>query len=226
MLEPLLMALGPWRSPLLVFAVALGAALAARARPALAGVAAGVGLAAGLFDVVGAMLITPRLLPERLPWLALGAALIGAALDLAPLGRRLRGAVLVAGAGAAALAARGGWQRAAAGVVALLMLASNVAGTVAFARQPRLDAFDWRLVARTLAAQAADGDAIVLLPGFSRIPLDYYYGGPQPRLALVPDGRDAIADDGGRLPEVTRRLVAHRRVWVLTAPPVPPAVEA
>ncbi|MCL6640927.1 MAG: hypothetical protein K6T92_06095, partial [Candidatus Rokubacteria bacterium] len=107
-----------------------------------------------------------------------------------------------------------------------LVVAPNVAGTAALARQPRLDVFDWRLVARTLAAQAADGDAIVLLPGFSRIPLDYYYRGPQPRLALVPDGTDLVADDGARLPEVARRLGAHRRVWLLTAPPVPPAVEA
>jgi 4-amino-4-deoxy-L-arabinose transferase-like glycosyltransferase len=133
---------------------------------------------------------------------------------------------LLVGAGAAALAARGGWRRAAGAAATAFLLASNVAGTVAFARQPRLDAFDWRLVARTLAAQAADGDAIVLLPGFSRIPLDYYYGGPQPRLALVPDGTDVIADDGSRLPEVVRRLAVHRRVWLLTAPPVPAAVEA
>jgi len=133
---------------------------------------------------------------------------------------------LLVGAGAAALAGRGGWRAAAAAVGACLVLAPNVAGTVAFARQPRLDVFDWRLVARTLAAQAADGDAIVLLPGFSRIPLDYYYRGPQPRLALVPDGTDVVADDGARLPAVARRLGAHRRVWLLTAPPVPPAVEA
>lgn len=133
---------------------------------------------------------------------------------------------LLVGAGAAALATRGGWRAAAAAALALLVLAPNVAGTVAFARQPRLDTFDWRLVARTLAAQAAEGDAIVLLPGFSRIPLDYYYRGPQPRLALVPDGTDVVADDGARLPEVTQRLAAHRRVWLLTAPPVPAAVEA
>lgn len=126
MLEPLLMALGPWRSPLLAFAVALGTALAARPRPALAGVAAGAGLAAGLFDVFGAMLITPRMLPERLPWLALVAALIGAALDLAPLGRRLRGAVLVAGAGAAAW-----WMLGAPRTPADLAAVAGAAGPVA-----------------------------------------------------------------------------------------------
>jgi uncharacterized membrane protein len=136
-------------------------------------------------------------------------------------------AALLMAAGAAALAAHEArWRRAAALGLAMMVLLPNVAGTVTFARQPRLDTFDWRLVARTLAAKASDADAIVLLPGFSRIPLDYYYRGPQPRLALTPDGADVIAENGGRLPEVTRQLAAHRRVWVLTAPPVPVAVDS
>lgn len=82
MIDLALSALGPWRSPLVAFAVALGAALAARARPSLAGLAAGAGVVAGLFDVFGVMLITPRMLPERLPWLALAAAAAGAVAGL------------------------------------------------------------------------------------------------------------------------------------------------
>lgn len=142
---------------------------------------------------------------------------------------------LLASAGAAALA--GGLKRlpraagllGAAGVLLLLILVliPNAVGTAAFHRQPRLDVFDWRLVSRTLAEQARPEDAIAFLPGFSRIPVNYYFRGPQPRIVLTPLGeRDVEAPGGARLPQVADALAQHQRVWILTVPPVPPAVEA
>ncbi|MGQ0568954.1 MAG: hypothetical protein ACT4P5_05375, partial [Armatimonadota bacterium] len=90
---------------------------------------------------------------------------------------------------------------------------------------PRLDAFDWRYVSATLAAQARPDDAIVFLPGFSRIPVNYYYRGPQRRLALTPAGADVIGDGGRRTNAVVSVMKEHPRVWILTVPPFPAAVE-
>jgi hypothetical protein len=95
MIEAALALLGPWRSPALAFAVALGAALLVRPVPAMAGVAAALGLLAGLFDVFGVMIVTPRMLPERLPWLVLAAALVGLWLQRVQLGSRGKAVLLV-----------------------------------------------------------------------------------------------------------------------------------
>jgi hypothetical protein len=95
MIEAAVALLGPWRSPALAFAVALGVAVLARPAPSMAGVAAALGLLAGLFDVFGVMIVTPRMLPERLPWLVLAAALIGLVLQPAHLGARGKAVLLV-----------------------------------------------------------------------------------------------------------------------------------
>lgn len=95
MIEAAIALLGPWRSPALAFAVAFGAALLVRPAPAMAGVAAALGLLAGLFDVFGVMIVTPRMLPERLPWLVLAAALVGLVLHPAHLGARGKAVLLV-----------------------------------------------------------------------------------------------------------------------------------
>ncbi|MDQ7840960.1 MAG: glycosyltransferase family 39 protein [bacterium] len=136
-------------------------------------------------------------------------------------------ALLVAG-GAAALA--GGpkrWGIVAGLLLPILVLIPNAAGTMAFHRQPRLDVFDWRLVSRTLAEQARPDDAIAFLPGFSRIPVNYYFHGPQPRIVLTPRGEGDVEGPGGAgLAQVADGLARHQRVWILTVPPVPPAVGA
>ncbi|MBM3471241.1 MAG: hypothetical protein FJX73_10700 [Armatimonadetes bacterium] len=134
-------------------------------------------------------------------------------------------ALLVA-AGAAALAAGPKRLLRAAGLLLpVLVLVPNAAGTLAFYCQPRLDVFDWRLVSRTLAAQARPDDAIAFLPGFSRIPVNYYFRGPQPRVVLTPRGeRDVEGPGGARLRQVADALAQHQRVWILTVPPVPPSV--
>jgi hypothetical protein len=109
---------------------------------------------------------------------------------------------------------------------ACLVVAANLAGTIAFYRQPSLDVFDWRYVAHELAVATRADDAIVFLPGFSRIPIDYYFPGPQPRIPLTPDGDDVVGPGGARMPEVASTLLAHPRVWIVTVHPVPSAVPA
>lgn len=134
-------------------------------------------------------------------------------------------ALLVAAGAAALFAGPARWVRAAAVIAAALVLIPNAAGALAFHRQPRLDVFDWRLVSRTLAAQARGDDAIAFLPGFSRIPVNYYFRGSQARLALTPVGVDVVGDGGARTAHVVEALARHPRVWILTVPPVPQAVE-
>lgn len=158
MIELVLAALGPWRSPALAFAVALAGALLARARPSLAGLAAAAGLAAGLFDVFGVMLVTPRMLPERLPWLGLAAALAGAALAVVRPGPRARAALLVAGALAAAWWTLGA-PRDLSAAAAVAAPAGPVAAAFALALAP------WRAEAGTRPGVRAVLSASVLAGG-------------------------------------------------------------
>lgn len=94
-----------WQPPAIAFAVSLGLSLllAAMGRRRAAGLAAASGLLVALFLVFGVRMVTPRMLPERLPWLVLAATALGLAGDL--LG--LRGAALASVSGLAATA--GGW---------------------------------------------------------------------------------------------------------------------
>ncbi|MDR7484288.1 MAG: glycosyltransferase family 39 protein [Armatimonadota bacterium] len=134
-------------------------------------------------------------------------------------------ALLVAAGAASLIAGPTRWLRAAGVILSVLVVMPNVTGTLAFHRQPRLDVFDWRLISRTLAAHARDDDAIVFLPGFSRIPVDYYFRGPHRRVVLTPDGADVVGPEGARLAGVVESLSRHPRVWILTVPPIPEALE-
>ena len=132
---------------------------------------------------------------------------------------------LLVGAGVPIVAANGRrWGAPAAAVMVLLVVLANTSELVSYYRQPSLDVFDWRRVSRTLAQRARPDDAIVFLPGFARLPVNYYFRGPQPRLALTPSGSDVIGDNGERMPAVVAFLVQRPRVWILTAPPIPPSV--
>lgn len=136
------------------------------------------------------------------------------------------GLALLGGVGIIALGqTRIRWRSAVAAAAMAVLLISNSASLVRYYQLPRLDYFDWRAVSKTLAAGARDDDALVFLPGFARIPVNYYFPGPQLRLALTPDGHDAVGPAGERLPAIIA-MIAHRpRVWVITVPPVPSAVE-
>jgi hypothetical protein len=84
-------------------ALVIGALLTLAGQRRLAGIGAAAGLALALFLVFGLRMVTPRMLPERLPWLVLAAGAAGLVGDLL----RLRGAL--AGLLAAAAALLGGW---------------------------------------------------------------------------------------------------------------------
>jgi hypothetical protein len=73
-----------FQPPLIAFllSLVLSGLLALAGRPRAAGLGAAVGLAAALFLVFGVRMVTPRMLPERLPWLVLAAGLGGLAGDL------------------------------------------------------------------------------------------------------------------------------------------------
>jgi hypothetical protein len=97
-------ALLPWRGVLAGLLVALGWAGLFRLlrRPDIAGLGAGVGLAAGWLLTLGVLTGSPRQLPERLLALALGGALAGLVLALA--GRRAWLGMLLAAIGLAGAA--------------------------------------------------------------------------------------------------------------------------
>ncbi len=139
------------------------------------------------------------------------------------------GLALLGGAGVAALASRKTrWARAAAALAMVVLLVPNVVALVQYYQYPKLDFFDWRQVSRTLAAQAHDDDAIVFLPGFARIAVNYYYPAlaSQPRLVLTPYGQDVLGPKNERLPEVVAFLAPYPRVWIISVIPVPPSVDA
>ncbi len=139
------------------------------------------------------------------------------------------GLALLAGAGVAAIGTvRTRWARACAVAALAVLIVPNVASLVRYYQFPKLDYFDWRQVSHTLAAQAHDDDAIVFLPGFARIAVNYYYPAPasQPRLVLTPYGQDVLGPKNERLPEVVASLVSRPRVWIISVIPVPPSVDA
>jgi len=120
---------------------------------------------------------------------------------------------------------RATWLRVVATVACVVVVAASAASLVRFYRQPRLDVFDWRKVAGVLAAEAQPNDAIAFLPGFARIPVNYYFHGPQLRLALDPRALDVEGPRGNRMGLLVTALTERSRVWIVTVPPVPPSVD-
>ena len=130
--------------------------------------------------------------------------------------------------GAAVVPPRSGvptWLRVAATAACVVVVTASAAALVRFYQQPRLDVFDWRKVSATIAAGAQRDDAIAFLPGFARIPVNYYFHGPQLRLALDPRVLDAEGPRGSRMSLLVTALAERSRVWIVTVPPVPPSVE-
>lgn len=94
----ILPSIGAWQGAAVAGLVALAVAGVLRllGRPALSTAAAGLGLAAGWFVVLGALTASPRQLPERLPALAVAAALLGLLLAAADRARWAWAAAVVA----------------------------------------------------------------------------------------------------------------------------------
>jgi hypothetical protein len=133
----------------LLLALLVGAGLALAGRPRLAGLGAAVGLTAALFLVFGVRMVTPRMLPERLPWLVLAVSLAGLVGE--GLGARAR---LAAGFGVAAALGGAWFMLGAPRQAADLARVAAEAGPVVVAFAVPL----WRLVAaRGSAAGAALG---------------------------------------------------------------------
>ena len=127
-------------------------------------------------------LVKPALVPRYL-LVCVPAAVILAAYGLA--GLRLRPRVFLAAA-----------------TVLLSLL-----GLIYYQTRPRED---WRGAARYVFAQAQPGDAILVLPSYSRLPFLYYrsrFGGD----ALPLESPDAAAPGAAGL----ERLAHYRRLWVL-----------
>jgi hypothetical protein len=142
-----------WQPPVAAFAIALAMSLvlAFAGRRDLAGAGAAAGLVAALFLVFGVRMVTPRLLPERLPWLVLAAGLGGFVADLIA----ARG--LIAGLLAAATALAGGWfmlgaPRAAPDLARIVAEALPVAAAFAVPL--------WRLVPLRAGASATAASAL------------------------------------------------------------------
>jgi len=112
----------------------------------------------------------------------------------------------------------------AAGLVGAVLV-PNALALGDFYRRPRMDDFDWRMLAQTVSRRARSDDAMVFLPGFSLIPVDYYFRGPQLRMALTPNGTEVIGPGGIGMREVGAALKPHPRVWILIVPPIPPAAD-
>lgn len=161
------------RPAIAAFAVSLAAALVlSRRTPRFAWLAVPGGLLVGLTDLVGVRLVTPRLLPERLPWLVAASA---AAAPLLTRGKRL--GRVIASCLAAAVAAwwilgapRGAADLArAAGpapVVAGLVLAALAPWSV---RSPRRDLISLGLAAGASAASLGLAGAAPLFSALAMV---------------------------------------------------------
>lgn len=138
----------------------------------------------------------------------------------------LPGLALLVGTGLVAIGSPGLRSARIVAVLGLVVLiAPNVASLVRYYQIPRPDVFDWRRVSYTLAARAHPDDVIIFLPGFPRIAVNYYFRGPQPRLALTPSGADVVGTGGMRMPGVIDLVSRHPRIWIVTVLPVPRSVE-
>ena len=190
-------------------------------------VAAAVVLAAGakaLADRRGslALVISASVLPIML---AFGVSYARHVFAPRYLSFALPGVALLLAAGVIPRAVGRRWPRAAVVAVFAVVVATNVASLARLYRLPRLDVFDWRAVSSVLASASRPDDVIAFLPGFARIPVNYYFRGPQQRLALDPRVLDAEGPTGARMGLLVTALVQQPRVWIVTVPPVPPSVE-
>jgi mannosyltransferase len=92
--------------------------------------------------------------------------------------------------------------------------------------------YDWRGTARALATHAAPQDLIVAFPGQARIPLTYYFKGPQRIEEMTPreylDVTAGAVQDDPQQTERNREVLktyaaAHPGMWIVATRPLPAA---
>jgi len=86
---------------------------------------------------------------------------------------------------------------------------------------------DWRAVGRHLTTVAEPQDFVLFLPAFTRVPLEYYFQGPQARMGLnpreIPEGPGRVGRRRFTLrlevnPQQLKNVArGHPRMWVVTA---------
>jgi len=92
--------------------------------------------------------------------------------------------------------------------------------------------YDWRGAAQFVSSKTRPEDYFLFIPGFARIPFEYYYKGPQGSLELTPT-EDYRMVRIKTIPAPTvdkawaRQLAeGHPRLWIVATVPVPPEAYA
>ncbi len=105
----------------------------------------------------------------------------------------------------------------------LLVLASfNLPALANLYREPSM--YDWRAAAEHVTAKAEPKDFIMFIPGFARIPFQYYYHGTQAQASLNPKlvrlGQEEVRLAEGDRERFVTIARAHPRLWIVATIPV------
>ncbi|KRT77655.1 MAG: hypothetical protein XU14_C0008G0043 [Armatimonadetes bacterium CSP1-3] len=104
----------------------------------------------------------------------------------------------------------------------LVLAAFNLPVLANLYREP--STYDWRAAAQHVSAKAGPKDFILFIPGFARIPFQYYFSGPQVQASLNPKLL-RFAQEEMRLAEGdTERFAAiakkYPRMWIVATIPI------
>ena len=118
--------------------------------------------------------------------------------------------------------ARGRGRTVAVVAVLLLVASFNLPALANVYREK--STYDWRAAAQHVATQARPGDYLLFIPGFARIPFQYYFNGPQvqgslnPTLVRAEPAQVRLSDgDAARLTAIAQQ---HARMWIVATIPI------
>lgn len=82
--------------------------------------------------------------------------------------------------------------------------------------------YDWRAAAHYVTAKARADDFVIFIPGFARMPFEYYFEGRQARMVLNPDvlAGNRTADLKTLIGKLDRISHRHPRMWIVATIPV------
>ncbi len=106
-------------------------------------------------------------------------------------------------------------------VAAAVILAGAIPSLVPYYARTTLDPFDWRAAADVLNREARPDDLVLFLPGFSSVPVSYYFRGESQRIALTPQGAEVEGPQAIRTEDVGRRIRQSPRTWIVMTKPFP-----